>query len=54
MFYYNYKWAITFKNCELLCGMPETYIICSPIPEASVTACQETNLSLQGSGLPQR
>ena len=27
MFYYNYKWNITFKNCESLCCTPETYNI---------------------------
>ena len=25
--FYNYKWTIAFKNCEFLCGVPETYII---------------------------
>ena len=25
--YNNYKWRITFKNCESLCCTPETYII---------------------------
>ena len=26
IFYNNYKWSITFKNCESLCCTPETYI----------------------------
>ena len=25
IFYNNFKWSITFKNCESLCCMPVTY-----------------------------
>ena len=27
IFYNNYKWSVTFKNCESLCCTPVTYII---------------------------
>ena len=27
IFYYKYKWSITFKSCESLCCTLETYII---------------------------
>ena len=26
IFYHNYKWNTTFKNCESLCHTPETYV----------------------------
>ena len=31
IFYNNYKWSITFKNCKSLCCTPDTYNIVNPL-----------------------